>query len=136
MLRRVIEGLGMVVLVWALSHRIGAGPVIVTVLLATVAGLTLWRIRYVWHRYQIHLAMQARAERSGNTAVQNEMLALRGQQHARGAEMTFWTGFIMGGALAADAPNPAVAGEMGDMGIGGGAEGGMADMGGGIGGDM
>lgn len=135
MLRRVIEGLGMVVLVWALAHRIGAGPVIVTILLATVAGLTIWRIRYVWHRYQIHLAMQERAERSGNAAVHNEMLALRGQQHARGAEMTFWTGFIMGGALAADAPNPAHAGDMSEIGLGG-MEGGGGDIGGGFGGDM
>lgn len=134
MLRRLIEGLILAVLVWALAERFGAGPVMVWALIAAVATLSVWRIRYVWQRYQAQLALRARAERmgEGDSAVEREMLALRGQQHARGAELTFWTGFMLGGALAADAPNPAHAGDMTDLGAG--AEGGMADMGGGIGG--
>jgi hypothetical protein len=135
MLRRIVEGLILAVLVWALAVRFGAGPVMVWMLFAAVAALSVWRIRYVWQRYQAHLAMAERAERmgEGDSAVEREMLALRGQQHGRGAEMTFWTGFILGGAIAADMPTPLQAGEMDDAGVGG-LEGGI-DIGG-LGGGM
>ena len=100
-------------------------------------------IRNVWQRYQRHLFVQSRV-RSGNkpatnTAVENEMLALRGQQHGRGAELTFWTGFMLGGAMTLDAPNPAHAGDMYDLDSVGGADSGGdigGSIGGGLGGDM
>jgi hypothetical protein len=62
---------------------------------------------------------RAAAKGEDDGAVEREMLALRGRQHARGAELTFWTGFIMGGAIAADMPTPLHGGEMGDGGLGG-----------------
>ena len=132
MLRRLLEGCGLLLLVAVLFNRVGVGFMVPALAVGAVISFTAWRIRNLWHRYQVHKMVQQRPE-SRNTAVENEMLALRGHQHARGAELTFWTGFMMGGAMMADAP-AAHAGDGGDAAMSG-IEGGM-DIGGGFGGDM
>lgn len=132
MLRRLIEGCGLLLLVAVLFSRLDVGFMLPTLAAVAVVAFTAWRIRNLWNRYQVHKMVQQRPE-NRNVAVENEMLALRGHQHARGAELTFWTGFMMGGVMMADAPS-AHAGDGGDAAMGG-AEGGM-DIGGGFGGDM
>ncbi len=132
MLRRLFEGLIMLVVIWGVLSRLESGVISVVILVGAVVVFTGWRIHHVWQRYQMRMLVQSRPQNAANAAVENEMLALRGQQHGRGAELTFWTGFVMGGAMAADAPNPAHAGDMSEL--GGGADGG--DMGAGFGGDM
>lgn len=132
MLRLVLEGLGFLLLVAVFFGRVDTGFMLPILAVAGVIGFTVWRISNFWRRYQVHTMVQNRPV-DRNIAVENEMLALRGKQHGRGAELTFWTGFMLGGALAADAPM-AQAGDGGDAAIGGG-EGG-ADIGGGFGGDM
>lgn len=132
MLRRLLEGCGLLLLVALLFNRVDVGFMLPILAVLAVVGFTAWRIRNLWHRYQVHRMVQQRPE-NRNVAVENEMLALRGHQHARSAELTFWTGFMMGGAMMADAPS-AHAGDGGDSTMGG-AEGGM-DIGGGFGGDM
>jgi hypothetical protein len=143
MLRRLFEGLIMLVVIWAVLNRVDSGLVSVVILIGAVIALTAWRIRNVWQRYQIQMLMQSRprsdSNGAANSAVENEMLALRGQQHGRGAELTFWTGFMMGGAMTLDAPNPAHAGDMSELGGIGGADSGGdigGSIGGGLGGDM
>lgn len=132
MLRRLLEGIGLLLLVAMAFSRFDVGFMLPILSAAGVVGFTAWRIKNLWHRYQVHtMVRQASANR--NPAVENEMLALRGQQHGRGAELTFWTGFMMGGAMMVDAP-AALAGDSVDV-AGGGGEGGM-DIGGGFGGDM
>lgn len=132
MLRRLIEGCGLLLLVAVLFSRLDVGFMLPTLAVVAVVAFTAWRIRNLWNRYQVHKMVQQRPE-NRNVAVENEMLALRGHQHARGAELTFWTGFMMGGAMMADAPS-AHAGDGGDAAMGG-IEGGM-DIGGGFGGDL
>jgi len=132
MLRRLLEGVGLLLLVALVFSRFEVGFMLPILSVLAVIGFTAWRIKNLWHRYQVH-TMVHRMPANRNVAVENEMLALRGQQHGRGAELTFWTGFMMGGALAADSP-AAHAGDGGDV-SGAGGEGGM-DMGGGFGGDM
>jgi hypothetical protein len=139
MLRRLFEGLIMLVVIWAVLNRVDSGLVSVVILIGAVTVLTAWRIRNIWQRYKMHLFVQSRV-RSGdkppeNAAVENEMLALRGQQHGRGAELTFWTGFMLGGAMTLDAPNLAHAGDMYDLDSVGGADSG-GDIGGSIGGGL
>lgn len=132
MLRRLLEGCGLLLLVAMLFSRIDVGFMLPILAATAVVGFTAWRIRNLWRRYQVHtMVRQTSAHR--NVAVENEMLALRGHQQARGAELTFWTGFMMGGVMLADAPS-AQAGDGGDVGMGG-SEGGM-DIGSGFGGDM
>ena len=139
MLRRVFEGLIMLVVIWAVLNKVDSGLVSVVILIGAVIALTAWRIQRLWQRYQMRMMVQSRprsdASRAANSAVENEILALRGQQHGRGAELTFWSGFMMGGVLAADAPNPAHGGDMSELGgIGGSDSGG--DIGGGLGGGL
>jgi hypothetical protein len=128
MLRRLLEGFGLLFLVVVLFNRLDVGFMLPILSGAGVVAFTAWRIYKLWNRYQVHVMVQNQPA-NRNIAVENEMLALRGHQHARGAELTFWTGFMLGGAMVADAPSFA-----GD-GMAGGAEGGM-DIGGGFGGDM
>jgi len=142
MLRRVFEGLIMLVVIWAVLNRVDSGPISVVILVAGVFALTAWRIHKVWQRYQMRVLIQSRPRNTSaaaNAAVENEMLALRGKQHGRGAELTFWTGFVMGGAMAMDAPNPAHASDMYELDSVGGADSGGdigGSIGGGLGGDM
>ena len=142
MLRRLFEGLVMLIVVWAVLNRVDSGPVSVIILVSAVIAFTAWRIHRVWQRYQMRMFIQSRPRNepeAANTAVENEMLALRGKQLGRGAELTFWTGFVLGGAMALDAPNPAHAGDMYDLDSVGGADSGGdigGSMGGGVGGDM
>ncbi len=126
MLRRVLEGSGLIFLIVLAAYRIDIGFMIPLLAIAGVIAFTVWRIRNLWRRYQAH---QVARRAPVNAAVGNEMLALRGQQHGRGAELTFWTGFMMGGAMITD--TPVSAGEGSEMGVGA-AEGGM-DIGGGFG---
>jgi hypothetical protein len=135
MLRRVFEGLIMLVVIWAVLNKVDSGLVSVVILIGAVIALTAWRVHKVWQRFQIQQMMQSRPRNTptaANAAVENEMLALRGQQHGRGAELMFWTGFMLGGAMATDAPNPAHAGDMSEL---GGADG-SGDIGGGLGGGL
>ncbi len=132
MLRRMLEGLGLLLLVVVFFGRVDTGFMLPILAVAGVIGFTAWRIRNLWRRYQVHTMVQNRRV-DRNIAVENEMLALRGKQHGCGAEMTFWTGFMMGGALVADAPM-AQAGNGGETATGGGESG--MDSGGGFGGDM
>lgn len=132
MLRRVLEGLGLLLLVAVFFGRVDAGFMLPILAVAGVIGFTAWRIRNLWRRYQVHTMVHNRSV-DRNIAVENEMLALRGKQHGRGAELTFWTGFMLGGALAADAP-VAQAGNGGETATGVGESG--MDIGGGFGGDM
>lgn len=100
-------------------------------------ALTTWHIHKFWQRYQMHPFVQARLRNepvTANSAVENEMLTLRGKQHDHGEELTFWTGFVMGGAMTLDAPNPAHA-EMCELDSVGGAESG-GDIGRSMGGDL
>jgi len=127
MLRRVLEGAGLIFLIVLAAYRIDAGFMLPGLAIAGVIGFTAWRIRNLWNRYQVHM-MTPHASANRNAAVENEMLALRGQQHGRGAELTFWTGFMMGGAMVAYAP-AGHAGGTGDTGLGG-------MDGGGFGGDL
>ncbi len=130
MLRRLFEGLIMLIVVWAVLNRIDSEIVSVVILVGAVVAFTAWRIHKVWQRYQLRVAIQSRPRNEpgvANAAVENEMLALRGKQLGRGAELTFWTGFVMGGAMAMDAPNPAHAGDMYELDSVGGGD---------IGGDM
>lgn len=142
MLRRLFEGLIMLIVIWAVLNKVDSGIVSVVILVGAVFALTAWRIHKVWQRYQMRLAIQSRPRNqpmAANSAVENEMLALRGKQHGRGVELTFWTGFVMGGAMAMDAPNPAHAGDMYELDSVGGADSGGdigGSMGGGLGGDM
>lgn len=142
MLRRLFEGLVMLIVVWAVLNRIDSGPVSVIILVGAVFAFTAWRIHHVWKRYKLRLAIQSRPRNepeAANSAIENEMLALHGTQHGRGAELTFWTGFVLGGAMAMDAPNPAHAGDMHDLDSVGGADSGGdigGSLGGGFGGDM
>ena len=129
MLRRVLEGAGLIFLIVLAAYRIDIGFMIPLLAIGGVVAFTVWRIRNLWRRYQ---AVQVAQRAPVNPAVENEMLALRGHQHGRGAELTFWTGFMLGGAMLTD--TPVSAGEGSDMGIGV-AEGGM-DIGGGFGGDL
>jgi hypothetical protein len=117
MLRRLFEGLGMLLLVAVVFSRLDAGFMLPGLAVAGGIGFTAWRIRNLWRRYQVHM-MTPHASANRNAAVENEMLALRGQQHGRGAELTFWTGFVLGGAMVADAPS-ATAGEDGAASFGG-----------------
>lgn len=133
MLRRVFEGVGLLLLVAMVFSRFEVGFMLPALSVFGVVGFTAWRIRNLWARYQVH-TMVHRIPANRNLAVENEMLALRGQQHGRGAELTFWTGFMMGGALAADSPAAHAGGGGEEAGIGG-IEGGM-DVGGDFGGDM
>jgi hypothetical protein len=128
MLRRLLEGFGLLFLVVVLFNRLDVGFMLPILSGAGVVAFTAWRIYKLWNRYQVHVMVRNQPA-NRNIAVENEMLALRGHQHARGAELTFWTGFMLGGAMVADAPS--FAGE----GMAGGAESGM-DIGGGFGGDM
>ena len=131
MLRRVLDGLGMLLLVVVVFNRLDVGFMLPILACAGVVAFTVWRIHKLWNRYQVHVMVRNQPA-NRNIAVENEMLALRGQQHGRGAELTFWTGFMLGGAMVADAPT--FAGDGGE-GMAGGAAGGM-DIGGGFGGDM
>ena len=142
MLRRVFEGLVMLIVVWAFLNRVDSGPVSVIILVGTVFAFTAWRIHNLWKRYQLRVAIQSRQRdepAAANSAIENEMLALRGRQHGRGVELTFWTGFVLGGAMAMDAPNPVHAGDMHELDSVGGADSGGdigGSLGGGFGGDM
>tara|TARA_R110002110_G_scaffold260260_3_gene475979 strand:- start:1083 stop:1505 length:423 start_codon:yes stop_codon:yes gene_type:complete len=140
MLRRLFEGLIMLVVIWAVLNRVDSGLVSVVILIGAVIALTAWRIHKVWQRFQIQQMMQSRPRNepvAANSAVENEMLALRGKQHGRGAELTFWTGFMLGGAMATDAPHPAHAGDMSELGGGSDSGGDIGGgLGGGLGGDM
>lgn len=142
MLRRLFEKLIILVVIWAVLNRVDSGPISVVILVAGVFALTAWRIHKVWQRYQMRVLIQSRPRNvpeASNSAVENEMLALRGKQHGRGVELTFWTGFVMGGAMAMDAPNPAHAGDMYELDSVGGADSGGdigGSIGGGLGGDM
>lgn len=132
MLRRVFEGLIMLVVIWAVLNKVDSGLVSIVILIGAVIALTAWRVHKVWQRFQMQQMMQSRphnAPTAANSAVENEMLALRGQQNGHGAELTFWTGFMLGGAMATYAPNPAHAGDMSEL---GGADG-SGDIGGGLG---
>lgn len=132
MLRRLLEGVGLLLLVGMMLSRFEVGFMLPIISVVGVIGFTAWRIKNLWQRYQVHTLVRRRPA-NRNVAVENEMLALRGQQHGRGAELTFWTGFMMGGALAADSPG-ALGGGGEEAGLGG-MEGGM-DAGGDFGGDM
>ena len=142
MLRRLFEGLIMLVVIWAVLNKVDSGLVSVVILIGAVIAFTAWRIHKVWQRYQMRVMIQSRprnAPEAANAAIENEMLALRGKQHGRGVELTFWTGFVMGGAMSLDAPNPAHAGDMYELDSVGGADSGGdigGSMGGGLGGDM
>jgi len=95
MLRRLLEGVGLLLLVALVFSRFEVGFMLPILSVLAVIGFTAWRIKNLWHRYQVH-TMVHRMPANRNVAVENEMLALRGQQHGRGAELTFWTGFMMG----------------------------------------
>lgn len=139
MLRRLFEGLIMLIVIWAVLNRVDSGIVSVVILVGAVVAFSAWRIHKVWACYQTHRLVQARPQPAASRAVENEMLALRGKQHGRGAELTFWTGFVMGGVMTLDAPNPAHAGDMYELDSVGGADSGGdigGSMGGGFGGDM
>jgi hypothetical protein len=136
MLRRVFEGLVMLIVVWAVLNRVDSGPASVIILVGAVFAFTTWRIHNVWKRYQLRVAIQSRSCKepaAANSAIENEMLALRDKQHSRGFKLTFWTGFVLGGALAMDAPNLAQAGNMHELDSFGGADSG-GDIGGSLGG--
>lgn len=120
MLRRVVEGLVLIFLVVLLMIRVDLGFMLPILAVGAIMAFTAWRIRGVWMRYQAALV----AHRApANLAIGNEMQALRGQQHARGAELTFWSGFVLGGALVHGAPHPGQAGDMSELGVGGEAGG-------------
>ncbi|MBO21324.1 MAG: hypothetical protein CMM26_02930 [Rhodospirillaceae bacterium] len=137
MLRRLFEGLVMLIVVWAALNQIEAGLVAVVIIVSAVFAFTAWRIRRVWQRYRMRIMIKSRlrnAPEAANAAVENEMLSLRGKQYGRGAELNFWTGFVLGGAITMDTPNPVHAGDMYELESIGGSFGG--DMGGSLGGDM
>ena len=102
MLRRVLEGLGMLLLV-VVFNRLDVGFILPILACAGVVAFTVRRTHKLWNRYQVHVMVRNQPA-NRNIAVENEMLALRGQQHRRGAELTFWTGFMLGGAMVADSP--------------------------------
>lgn len=118
MLRRALEGLGMLFLVVVLFGRLDVGLLLPIFTGAGVVTFTGWRIYKLWDRYHMHVTMRKQPIKQ-NVTVENEMLALRGQQHGRGTELTFWTGFMLGGAMVTDPPT--FAGE-GDLGVAGGSE--------------
>ena len=118
MLRRALEGLGMLFLVVVLFSHLDVGLLLPIFTGAGIFTFTGWRIYKLWDRYHVHMTARKRPIKQ-NVAVENEMLALRGQQHGLGTELTFWTGFMLGGAMVTDPPT--FAGE-GDLGVAGGSE--------------
>jgi hypothetical protein len=130
MLRRVIEGCGLALVIVMLGHRLGAGALFPVLMIVGLVAFTGWRVRGVWKRYQQRIVIQSYRPKP-DSAIANEMDALRKQQLGRGAELTFWTGFIMGGAMANPASAGGMGGDGGEMGAAG-MEGGM-DIGGGLG---
>jgi hypothetical protein len=141
MLRRLFDGLVLIILVWFVIARLDAGEVVLGLGLAVVIAFTGWRVHRLWRKYQRLLAELAAAEALKLSDDPDEqqrgerMLRSRRLMHA--ADMSLVTGFVLG-AAASDAPMASGGGEMagGVDGMGGDGVGG-GDMGaGGFGGDV
>ena len=139
MLRRVFDGLLIGLVAWFALSRLDAGGIAVGLVLAAVFLFTGWRIAALWRKYRrlVHeLAAAEAAQLSDDPAARERaerILARR--QMAYAADMTIWTGFIMGG-VAVDASRAMAYGD-GGIGSEGGYDGVGADMsGGGMGGGM
>ena len=142
MLRRLFDGLVLIVLVWFVIARLDAGEVVLGLGLAAVIAFTGWRVHRLWRKYQRLLGELAAAEALKLSDDPDEqqrgerMLRSRRLMHA--ADMGIWTGFVMGAAASDFSPIAPVGGDMagGADGMGGDGFGG-GDMGaGGIGGDF
>ena len=132
MLRRIVDGLLIALVAWFALARLDAGALAVGIVLAGVIVFTGWRIAALWRKYRrlVHeLAAAEAAKRSDDPATRERaerILARRNMAHA--ADMTLWTGFVLGGAAIDMSQSTA-------HGAGSGGEGGYdgvgADMGGG-----
>jgi hypothetical protein len=134
MLRRLVDGLLIALVAWFALARLDAGGVAIGLVLAAVFLFTGWRIAALWRKYR-HLLRErdaAQAALQSDDAAERERaertLNSRRLQHA--AELTLWSGFIMGAA----ASDPGPASGFGHDGTAGGDD--WGDQGGGFGGDL
>jgi uncharacterized membrane protein YgcG len=134
MIRRLVDGLLIALVAWFALSRLDAGGIAVGLVLAAVFLFTGWRIAALWRKYRrlVHeLAAAEAAKLSDDPAARaraERIMARR--QMAYVADMTIWTGFVLGGA-AIDMSRSMAHGGIGKMGGGMGMGGGM-DGGGGM----
>jgi len=122
------------VFAWFIIARLDAGEVVLGLALGVVIAFTGWRLYRLWQRYRHFLAELASAQALQLSDDPEEQLRaermLRSRRMIQAADMSLWTGFVMGAAATDYATMP----PGGDM--AGGADG-MGDDGGGFaGGDF
>jgi hypothetical protein len=138
MLRRIFDGLLIALVAWFALARLDAGGMAIGIVLAAVLVFTGWRIAKLWRKYKrlVRELAAAEAARLSDDPAERERAEriLRSRRMSEVAELSLWTGFVMGAAAIDGHGAMAHGGYDGigaDMGGGGFAGG---DMGGGFGG--